>query len=120
LTTFVNVIEAFDCAVHQILEDEDSQQQKWKVDGSANFNALVKLCIRNVKSFCVRYLCGSNNLAVSEQKFDQRPMEFKEKSAQKWAKLRSKLKSYMSTLVKVSKELNLLVFELNNNFFYSF
>lgn len=95
------MMEAFECAVHQILEDGSSGNQKWKVEGSANFNALVRLCIRHVKSFCVRYICGSNNLAASEKHFDHRPLEMKDKNAQKWSKLRSKLKKYMGTLVKV-------------------
>lgn len=101
LAVFVNVIEAFECAVNKVLEDEESPNQKWKVDGSGNFNALVRLCIRHVKSFCVRYLCGSNNLTFSEQKFDQRPMECKDKAQQRWSKLRSKLRNYMIVLVKV-------------------
>jgi hypothetical protein len=95
------VIEAFECAVRHILQDEKTSSQKWKVEGSAHFNALVRLCIKNVKSFSVRYLCGSNNLAVAEGRFDQRPSEVKDKNAQRWAKLRSKLKSYMSSLVDV-------------------
>jgi len=98
---FSNVVDAFGCAVERILQDEDTSGQKWKVEGSANFNALVRICIRHVKSFCVRYLYGSNNLALSESKFDQRPMEAKDKNSQKWAKLRPKVKSYMSSLVKV-------------------
>jgi len=94
-------VEAFECAVESILKEEATSGLKWRVEGSGNFNALVRLCIRNIKSFCVRFLCGSNNLALSEKRFDENPQDVMEKSKGKWVRLRPKVKRYMKSLVTV-------------------
>ncbi len=95
------MIEAFECAVESILKEETIPGLKWKVEGSGNFNALVRICIRNIKGFSVRFLCGSNNEALSEKKFDEKPSEVMEKSKGKWIRLRPKIKNYMAALVVV-------------------
>lgn len=98
--TLTNVVEALQCAVTTLSEGETAGL-KWHVDGSANFNALIRLCIKEIKGFCVRFLCGNNNVAASANKFDKNPFEVRDRSKQKWARLRPKIKAYMELMVKV-------------------
>lgn len=98
---FTNVVEAFECAVSSVLEGEDPQSQKWKVEGPTNFNALVRLCIKNIKGFCVRFLQASNNETLAEKRFDHKPMEMLQKCQKKWLRLKKKLSIYMGALVQV-------------------
>ncbi|ODN06589.1 Nucleolar complex protein 2 [Orchesella cincta] len=97
-----DVIDALQCAVDSLVQGEESGG-KWKVTGSANFNALIRLCVKEVKGFCVRFLCGNNNVAISEKNFDQKPFEVRDKSKQKWTRLRPKMKSYMEIIIQLFK-----------------
>ncbi|CAL8144027.1 unnamed protein product [Orchesella dallaii] len=102
LSILGDVIDALKCAVESLAEGEESKG-RWRVDGSANFNALIRLCVKEVKGFCVRFLCGNNNVAISEKNFDQKPFDVRDKSKQKWVRLRPKIKSYMEIIIELFK-----------------
>ena len=89
-------------AVDICLLGKEGGGHKWKIEGSTNFNALVRLCMRHVKSFCVRFLCASNNATLAENMFDSKPFDIRDKYKQRWKKLRPKIKAYMTTLTTVS------------------
>ncbi|CAG7818300.1 unnamed protein product [Allacma fusca] len=105
LGVLINVIEAFESAVETVLKGKDATGQKWKVEGSTNFNALVRLCIRHLKGFCARFICASNNSATAENLFDTRPFEMKDKNKSRWQKLRPKIGSYMTALIAFLKSM---------------
>lgn len=100
-----NVIEALQCAVTTLSEGQSEDNLKWRVDGSANFNALLRLCIKEIKGFCLRFMCGNNNVLASEKRFDQKPFDVRDKSKQKWTRLRPKIKAYMEIMVQLFKSL---------------
>lgn len=83
-------------------QQQDADTVQWRVDGSANFNGLIRLCIKEVKGFCIRFLCGNNNVAAMENKFDLKPFDVKDKEKQKWTRLRPKVKFYLEVIVQVS------------------
>uniref|UniRef100_A0A8D9BVY5 Nucleolar complex protein 2 homolog n=1 Tax=Cacopsylla melanoneura TaxID=428564 RepID=A0A8D9BVY5_9HEMI len=90
LQTIAIVTKAFHAALYRILEEEDDQPVKFKVEGGGIFNAVVQLCVVELKPAILRLLklpADSAKISVESNKM--------------WPRVKALLKHYMMDLIKL-------------------
>ncbi|KAL1458947.1 hypothetical protein WDU94_010968 [Cyamophila willieti] len=90
LQTIAIVTKAFHAALYRILEEEDDQPVKFKVEGGGIFNAVVQLCVVELKPAILRLL----KLPLDSAKINV-------ESNKMWPRVKALLKHYMMDLIKL-------------------
>ncbi|KAH9503998.1 Nucleolar complex protein 2 [Bulinus truncatus] len=91
LAVFKEIVSAFNSAVQEAGGSEETQDLKYKVEGGAIFNSIVRLCLTQVIPALQNMLSLP---ALSEVK------KFSDKSV-KWKKLKLTVKSYLLSLLEL-------------------
>nr|CAG4636846.1 EOG090X02MG [Ceriodaphnia reticulata]SVE72822.1 EOG090X02MG [Ceriodaphnia reticulata] len=92
LKTIVDVVSAFRSAVHSVTEEKDGAT-KFVVQGSAAFNAVVRLCIVDLIPALKRFLKSPNDEKLNLEK------------CKSWTKLRLHVKSYLADVIRLLESL---------------
>ncbi|XP_013410225.1 nucleolar complex protein 2 homolog [Lingula anatina] len=96
LSILHDVVAAFKAAVQQAGGEDDAEVNKYKVEGSTVFNAIVRLCLTELLP------AWRHVLALPETKENKKPPL--PSTSKQWAKVRLDVKLYLTELIRLLSE----------------
>lgn len=102
--TINEVVKAFKSAILNVVPRKKSVRTAYRVDGSELFNAMVRLCIRDLLPCLLRVLSLNQQ---AKAKTDANANKIKPASSgTNWKKLKSPVKSYLADMLSLASNIN--------------